>query len=250
MTNSKNKNNNNSDNQTINKKTIVVHSGGMDSSICLALAIEKYGAEHVLSMTFTYGQRHSVEVERAKKICKDWDVDHILVNLDCMQALTTSSLIGNKLEIKHEEGKTPNTMVVGRNGLMARIASIHADHLGASSIFMGVIELEEANSGYRDCSRKYMDIVQAALRVDFANPDFEIKTPLVYMNKKQTLDAAYHMGKLEYLLENTISCYEGKDGYGCGECPACELRNEGIQEFLDHNPDIQFSYKNKFSLKA
>lgn len=232
----------------IKKKAIVVHSGGMDSSICLALAIEKYGAEGLLSMTFTYGQRHTLEVERAEKICKDWGVDHILVNLDCMQQITDSSLFGQKLEIRHEEGQVPNTMVVGRNGLMARVASIHADHLGANCVYMGVIELEEANSGYRDCSRKYMDIVQAALRVDFANPDFEIKTPLVFMTKKQTLDAAYHMGKLEYLLETTISCYEGISGYGCGKCPACELRNEGVQEFLDQNPDIQFSYKNKFSL--
>ena len=234
---------------SLQKKAIVVHSGGMDSSICLALAIEKYGADNVLSMTFTYGQRHTVEVERAEKICADWGVDHVLVNLDCLQQLTESSLIGKKLEIKHEEGKAPNTMVVGRNGLMARIAAIHADHLGAGCVYMGVIELEEANSGYRDCSRRYMDIVQAALRVDFANPDFEIKTPLVFMNKKQTLDAAYQMGKLEYLLETTISCYEGILGYGCGECPACELRNEGVQEFLNHNSDIQFSYKNKFRLK-
>ena len=233
---------------TLEKKTIVVHSGGMDSSICLALALEKHGAPNVLSMTFTYGQRHSVEVQKAEAICKDWGVDHILVNLDCLERITESSLLGEKLEINHEEGKTPNTMVVGRNGLMARVAAIHADHLGADSIYMGVIELEEANSGYRDCSRKYMDIVQAALRVDFANPDFEIKTPLVYMTKNQTLNAAYQMGKLEYLLENTVSCYAGIAGYGCGKCPACELRNEGIQEFLNHNPDIQFSYKNKFNL--
>lgn len=226
----------------------MVHSGGMDSSICLALAIEKHGKDNVLSMTFTYGQRHTEEIQQAQKICADWGVDNIVINLDCLQQITESSLIGKKLQIKHEQGKTPNTMVVGRNGLMARVASIHADFLGAGRIYMGVIELEEANSGYRDCSRKYMDIVQAALRLDFANPDFEIKTPLVYMNKKQTLDTAYQMGKLEYLLENTISCYEGKSGYGCGECPACELRNEGIQEFLDHNPDIQFSYKNQYIL--
>lgn len=234
--------------KVIQKKTLVVHSGGMDSSICLALAIEKYGAENVLSMTFTYGQRHTEEIKQAQIICQEWGVDNIVVNLDCLQQITESSLIGKSLDFKHEKGKAPNTMVVGRNGLMARVAGIHADHLGAGNIYMGVIELEEANSGYRDCSRKYMDIVQAALRVDFANPEFEIKTPLVFMTKKQTLDAAYQMGKLEYLLENTISCYEGISGYGCGKCPACELRKEGIQEFLASNPDIQFSYKNKFNL--
>ena len=234
----------------IKKQAVVVHSGGMDSSICLALAVEKHGAENVLSMTFTYGQRHTEEIKQAQKICTDWGVDHIIVNLDCLQQITESSLIGHKLQIQHKEGEVPNTMVVGRNGLMARVASIHADFLGANSIYVGIIELEEANSGYRDCSRKYMDIVQAALRLDFANPDFEIKTPLVFMTKKQTLDTAYQMGKLEYLLENTISCYEGKLGYGCGDCPACELRNEGIQDFLNQNADIQFSYKNKYHLSS
>ncbi|MEX0798125.1 MAG: 7-cyano-7-deazaguanine synthase QueC [Bacteriovoracaceae bacterium] len=235
--------------KNLQKKAVVVHSGGMDSSICLALAIEKLGAENVLSMTFTYGQRHTEEIAQAKQINEDWGVDHVVVNLDCLQQITESSLLDKKLAIKHGKSeKSPNTMVVGRNGLMARVASIHADFLGANNIYMGVIELEEANSGYRDCSRKYMDIVQAALRVDFANPDFEIQTPLVFMTKKQTMDAAYQMGKLEYLLENTISCYEGISGYGCGKCPACELRNEGIQEYLNHNPDIQFSYKNKFTL--
>lgn len=232
----------------IKKKAIVVHSGGMDSSICLLLAIEKYGTKDVLSMSFTYGQRHTQELKKAAKICKEFGVDHIEVNLDCIQQITKSSLLDKKLEMKNEKGKTPNTMVVGRNGLMVRVAGIHAEHVGAECVYVGVMELEEANSGYRDCSRKYMDIIQASLRLDIDNPEFEVKTPLVYMNKKQSMEVAYQMGKLEYLLENTISCYEGVPEYGCGECPACELRNSGIQDFLDENPDIIFSYKNKFNL--
>jgi 7-cyano-7-deazaguanine synthase len=232
----------------ISKKAIVVHSGGMDSSICLLLAIEKYGAQDVLSMSFTYGQRHTQEIKQADKICKELGVDHIEVNIDCLQQITKSSLLDRKLDIDMS-GKVPNTMVVGRNGLMVRVAGIHAEHVGAECVYVGVMELEEANSGYRDCSRKYMDIVQAALRLDIDNPEFEVKTPLVYMNKKQSMEVAYQMGKLEYLLENTMSCYEGVPEYGCGECPACELRNTGIQDFLDEHPDIIFSYKDKFKHK-
>jgi len=232
----------------ISKKTIVVHSGGMDSTICLLLAIEKYGTKDVLSMSFTYGQRHTEELKQASKICKDLGVDHIEVNLDCLQQITKSSLLDKKLAIDTST-KVPNTMVVGRNGLMARVAGIHAEFVGADSVYVGIMELEEANSGYRDCSRKYMDIVQAALRLDIDDPEFEVKTPLVYMNKKQTMEVAYQMGQLEYLLENTMSCYEGIPEYGCGECPACELRNSGIQEFLNEHPDIVFSYKDRFKLK-
>lgn len=230
----------------IKKKAIIVHSGGMDSTICLLLALEKYGKENILSMSFTYGQRHTNELNNAAQICEDLGIDHLVVNIDCLQQITKSSLLDKKLKMDNIDGQSPNTMVVGRNGLMARIAAIHADFIGAQCIYMGVMELEEANSGYRDCSRKYMDIVQAALRIDIDNPDFEIKTPLVYMNKKQSMELAYQMCKLEYLLENTMSCYEGVAGFGCGVCPACVLRNSGIKDFLQEHPDIVFSYKNKF----
>lgn len=228
----------------IKKKAIVVHSGGMDSSLCLYLAIEQFGAENVLSMSFTYGQRHSNELDQAQLICKEWNVDNIVVNLDCLTEITNNSLTNHELSIENTDG-VPNTMVVGRNGLMARVASIHANQLGANCIFMGVIEVEEANSGYRDCSRKYMDIVQAALRLDFDNPSFEIKTPLVYMTKKQTMELGYQMGVLQFLLETTITCYNGVVGAGCGTCPACKLRNEGIVEFIKENKDFVFSYKDQ-----
>ena len=227
------------------KKAIVVHSGGMDSSLCLALAVEQYSAKDVLSLSFTYGQRHSQELEYAKKICKEWNVDHRVINIDSLNEITDNALTNSEIKIENKNGKAPNTLVVGRNGLMARIASIHADHVGAECIFMGVIEVEEANSGYRDCSRKYMDIVQAAMRMDLDNPHFDIKTPLVYMNKKQTLELGYNMGVLHFLIENTMSCYEGVEKEGCKVCPACKLRNEGILEFIQDHPDFEFSYKNK-----
>ncbi len=226
------------------KQSVVVHSGGMDSSICLALAIEQFGAENVLALSFTYGQRHSVELDHAQKICEHFGVERTIINLDCLQKITESALLNSSTPIKKEKG-IPNTLVVGRNGLMARIAAIHAHSVGANNIFMGVIEVEEANSGYRDCSRKYMDIIQAALRVDFADPEFTIKTPLVYMTKKQTMDLSYQMGILRDLVELTLSCYEGIPNEGCKKCPACKLRNEGLKQFMAEHPDFDFSYKDK-----
>ncbi len=227
------------------KKAVVVHSGGMDSSLCLALAIKEFGAENILSLSFTYNQRHSLELERATKISEHFNVDHVEIELSCLSQITESALIGKSQKIEHKEGEAPNTLVVGRNGLMARLAGIHAHSLGASCIYLGVMELEEANSGYRDCSRAYMDIIQQALRLDFANPHFEIRTPLVKMNKKESMELGHSLGVLQYLLENTITCYEGIEKEGCLKCPACKLRNNGLKIFSLEHLEFKYSYREK-----
>lgn len=225
------------------KKTIVVHSGGMDSSLCLAIAVKEFGADNVLAMSFRYGQRHSNELEQAQKICEYFQVDRVEIPLDCLERLTTSALIGNLDTITHKTGESPNTLVVGRNGLMARLAAIHANDIGAKSVYMGVIEVESDNSGYRDCSRSYMDLMQKIMRIDLADDEFEIVTPIVKMTKLETLELAQGLGVLEFLLENTITCYEGIIGAGCGTCPACNLRNRGIKLYLHDHPELQLSYR-------
>jgi 7-cyano-7-deazaguanine synthase len=227
------------------KKAVVVHSGGMDSSLCLAVAVKEFGASEVLSLSFSYDQRHSDELKKAQEISAHFGVDHAEVSLNCLGQITESALIGKKTAIEHKTGEAPNTLVVGRNGLMARVAGIHAQSLGAHAIYMGVMELEEANSGYRDCSRSYMDIIQTALRMDFADPHFEIRAPLVKMTKKETMELGLKLGCIEYLLENTITCYEGIPREGCGKCPACKLRNEGLKIFSLEHPEVNFSYKDK-----
>ncbi len=207
-------------------KTIVVHSGGMDSSICLALAIREFGVENVLSLSFSYQQRHSIELQQAKKICQEWGVEHTVLSINC---LDENALTNPEIPIEHQEGKAPNTLVVGRNGLMARLAAIHAHNLGVHTIYMGVIEVEE----YRDCSRAYMDLKQQILRIDLDDPLFEIRTPLVNMTKCETLEVADQLNLLSYLLDNTVTCYEGIMGEGCKVCPACKLRNQGIMDYMD-----------------
>ena len=227
------------------KKAVIVHSGGMDSSLCLALAIKEFGAENVLSLSFTYNQRHSIELTRATEISEHFNVDHVQLDLSCLSQITESALIGNDKKIEHKEGEAPNTLVVGRNGLMARLAGIHANSLGANCIYLGVMELESANSGYRDCSRPYMDLIETALRLDFANQTFEIRTPLIQMNKKETMELGYKLGVLEYLVEKTVTCYEGVEKEGCTKCPACKLRNQGLKIFSLEHPEFKFSYKEK-----
>ncbi len=227
------------------KKAVVVHSGGMDSSICLAIAVKDFGAENVLSVSFSYEQRHSIELQRAEEICTHFKVDHVVIDLSCLSQVTTSALLNKSQKIEHNAGEAPNTLVMGRNGLMARVAAIHAQSLGAKCIYMGVMEIEEANSGYRDCSRTYMDLIQSALRIDFADALFQIRTPLVAMTKKETMEFGYHLGVLEYLLETTITCYEGIEKEGCLKCPACKLRNNGLKIFSLEHPEFKYSYREK-----
>ncbi len=227
------------------KKAVVVHSGGMDSSLCLALAVKEFGAQNVLSISFDYDQRHSVELKRAREISKHFGVDHAELNLSCLSQITESALIGKDKPIEHKKGEAPNTLVPGRNGLMARLSGIHANSLGAHFIYMGVMELEAANSGYRDCSRAYMDLIQSALRMDFSDPTFEIRTPLVNMTKRDSMELGFNLGVLEFLLETTITCYEGIPKEGCLKCPSCKLRNEGLLIYTLEHPEIEYSYKNK-----
>lgn len=217
--------------RNMKKDAVVIHSGGMDSSICLALAIHEFGRENVLSLSFSYGQRHSNELVQAEKICHAWSVDHASVDLSCLQEITENALMNEGIEITHREGLAPNTLVVGRNGLMAHVGAIHAQHIGAQCIYMGIMSAEGANSGYRDCSREYIDLKQAALRIDFDDLLFQIRTPLVDLNKAESLEIAAQLGVLEFLLEETITCYHGLRGFGCRACPACKLRNEGIEAY-------------------
>lgn len=223
----------------LKKKAVVVHSGGMDSSLCLAVAIRDFCKEDVVSLSFSYGQRHAKELAQAAKICKKWGVDHIVIDIDSLQHISSSALTDHTKTITHLPGEVPNTLVVGRNGLMARLAAIYGDTMGAHCIYMGIIEVESANSGYRDCSRYYMDLMQEILRIDLDDESFEIRTPVVSMTKKETMELGYQFGILEFLLEETISCYEGIPHLGCKVCPACKLRNEGLAAFAKEHPTFR-----------
>lgn len=236
-------------NSSSNKKAIVIHSGGMDSSLCLALAMREFGKDDVLSLSFCYHQRHSIELEQAAKICAHWSVDHTVLSLDCLQQITSNALINKTIPItcdytqeQSQPSQTPNTLVVGRNGLMARLGAIHAHSLGAHWIYMGVIGVEGNVSGYRDCSRSYMDLKQQILRLDLNDPAFEIRTPLVNMTKKETMLLGDQLGVLEFLLNETVTCYEGISKQGCLHCPACTLRNTGIRQFLAVKPCFKMPY--------
>lgn len=230
------------------KHAVVVLSGGMDSAICLALCVKNFGANHTSAITFDYGQRHQTEKISAKKIASYFKVDQVTIDLPFFSQLTTNALLDHQTPLNENKNTTllPNTLVIGRNGLFARLGAIYAHNIKASHLFLGVLGLEAANSGYLDCSRKYFDLMEKILRIDLGTDDFWIHTPLVDMTKKQTLDLAAELNALEFILENSITCYEGVAEFGCGKCAACNLRNIGISEYLHSNPNFQFKYRSKY----
>ncbi len=216
-------------------RAVVLHSGGMDSSTCLKLAVNEHGAEHVTALSFDYGQRHVTELQAAADICAAWGVQRHTLDLTLLKQITHSALTDPSIAIQQHTNAAPNTLVVGRNGLMIHLGGIFANHIGADEMWLGVIGEATANSGYRDCSKRYMDLQQEIIRLDLDNPSFTIRTPLVHMTKADTTRLADRLGILEFLIHHTVTCYEGIRGTGCGRCPACQLRQEGLQHYRDEH---------------
>ena len=215
---------------------IVLHSGGMDSSLCLLLAAKQYGADSVISVGFRYHQRHENELAAASLIANHYGVRREIIDIPVLPGWDSSSLISHSLPITN--GSTcPNTCVVARNGLFLMMAAPFAHRVGAHTVFIGVMEREGANSGYPDCNRVYIDAVQTVIRYDLQSPSFSIQTPLISMTKAQSLELADSLGALEFLLQNTVTCYNGIPVVGCKTCPSCRLRNEGIAEFYKNHPE-------------
>lgn len=211
-------------------KAVVVLSGGQDSATCLALAIQKHGAENVAAITFAYGQRHQVETKFAKKLAKRFAIAaHKIVRLDFYKQLTTNSLLDPMLRITKGEGaKCPNTVVEGRNAIFLQLAAVWAKTLGATELYTGVSEADF--SGYPDCRGVFIRAEEKAICLALDYP-IKIVTPFLKMSKAKEWALAAKLGILEIIKNETVTCYNGVPGAGCGECPACRLRNRGLAEY-------------------
>lgn len=209
---------------------IVVFSGGQDSTTCLFWALEKF--ERVIAVTFDYNQRHKLEIECAKNIAKDLGVEHHILNMDLLNQLTPNALTRSDIDIKNgEDGNLPSTFVEGRNMVFLTFAAILAKVKGARHIVTGVCETDF--SGYPDCRDIFIKSlnVTANLAMDY---NFVIHTPLMWIDKAATWKMADKYGKLDYVRNNTLTCYNGIIGDGCGECPACILRKRGLEAYLNN----------------
>lgn len=209
---------------------IVVFSGGQDSTTCLFWALEKF--ERVIAVTFDYNQRHKLEIECAKNIAKDLGVEHHILNMDLLNQLTPNALTRSDIDIKNgEDGNLPSTFVEGRNMVFLTFAAILAKVKGARHIVTGVCETDF--SGYSDCRDIFIKSLNVTtnLAMDY---NFVIHTPLMWIDKAATWKMADKYGKLDYVRNNTLTCYNGIIGDGCGECPACILRKRGLEAYLNN----------------
>ena len=213
-------------------RAVVVLSGGQDSAICLALACRKHGAGNVAAITFSYGQRHSIETRFAKSLAKRFGAAaHKVVRLGLFKELTSSALLDRSSPIaKRKNASCPTTVVEGRNAVFLVAAGIWAKSLGAKEIWTGVSQTDF--SGYPDCRENFIRAQEKAMRLAMEWP-FKIVTPFMKSTKAEEWETADRLGILELVEKDTVTCYRGIPGKGCGRCPACRLRGAGLREYLE-----------------
>jgi len=221
-----------------NKSVIVLFSGGQDSATCLAWALQNF--KQVMTVGFDYGQIHRVELECRQtllnKLHPDGE-DHLL-NLPILSELSQSAMT-HDMEIRLQENGLPNTFVPARNIMFLTAAAMLAYRQGVSDLVIGVCETDY--SGYPDCRHEFVRSMQTSLSEGMGIP-ITIHTPLMFINKAETWTLADDLGGdelVDVIREHSHTCYLGERGqlhdwgYGCGTCPACELRERGYTQWVN-----------------
>jgi 7-cyano-7-deazaguanine synthase len=223
---------------------IVLFSGGQDSTVCLAWALERFA--RVETIGFDYGQRHRAELdvrprvrERIAPLRREWSErlgeDH-MVKLDALAAMSDTALT-REVSIEIAANGLPTTFVPGRNLIFFTFAGALAYRRGAKHLIGGMCETDF--SGYPDCRDDTLKAMQLALNLGMDRP-FVIHTPLMWIDKAATFALAEDIAGeplIDLLVEETHTCYLGDRsrrhewGYGCGKCPACRLRAEGFAKW-------------------
>jgi len=213
-------------------KAIVLLSGGLDSSTVLAMALEK--RYEVIALTFDYGQKHSRELESAKKIASHYAVvDHLIMTLD-LGRFTNSSLTDRLREIPHDRNRSkmaseiPNTYVPARNLVFLSVASSLAESIDSEAVFIAANAVDF--SGYPDCTPEFFEAFQKTLDVGTKagkqGRPVRVFAPILELSKADIVREAVRLG---VPLELTWSCYGGGQ-LACGRCDSCILRLQGFAE--------------------
>jgi len=228
----------------MNSKALVLFSGGQDSTTCLAWALERY--DSVETVGFDYGQRHVIELQCRQTVLKElrqnfpaWSqrlgTDHML-DLKLLGQISDTALTESKA-IEVQKNGLPNTFVPARNLMFFTFAAALAYRRGLEVLVGGMCETDY--SGYPDCRDNTLKSLQVSLSLGLDSP-MVIETPLMWIDKAATWKMAQQLGGDALVLliqEHTHTCYLGDHtskhawGYGCGKCPACELRHSGYLKF-------------------
>lgn len=230
--------------ESAGKKALVLFSGGQDSTVCLAWALARFA--EVETVGFDYGQSHAIELAcrdnvlaRLTAIDPAWasrlGPDHIIRLAELGQISDTA--LTRDAEIEMGENGLPTTFVPGRNLIFFTYAAALGYRRGAQTLVGGMCETDY--SGYPDCRADTIKALEAAISLGM-DKSFELETPLMRIDKAATWSLAEALGGkalVELIIEDTHSCYRGDRsqrhawGYGCGNCPACELRARGYSTY-------------------
>ncbi len=219
------------------ENALVLLSGGQDSTTCLFWALSNF--KKVNAVSFFYNQKHSIEIEISKKICKMLNIDLKIIDISFISELVISNLFkgGKDVNKTHKlNKKVPASFVPYRNVIFLTLASAWASTINARHIVIGVCETDY--SGYADCRKIFIESMQASLNLatDFTDKKIIIHTPLMKLSKSKIFKLADELKCLDFIILQTVTCYNGIEkmneyGKGCGKCPACRLRIKGYQEF-------------------
>lgn len=216
------------------KKALVIFSGGQDSTTCLYWAIKKF--DQVQTITFAYGQKHSIEIDCAKNICHSEGIDHKIIDISFLDQLVDSALTSGGDVNKLNDKGLPASFVPNRNQLFITLAHSYAQKIGAQHLVTGVCQTDY--SGYPDCRQIFIDLLSHCTNYG-SQSNIVIHTPLMHLSKSRIFQLADELGKLKDIVLYTHTCYNGNRnelhswGYGCVECPACILRHTGFYEYMD-----------------
>lgn len=231
-------------------KALVLFSGGQDSTTCVAWALERY--DQVETVAFDYAQRHRVELDCRMRVrdaiasafpawTERLGPDHLL-KVDVLGSISDTALTRDA-EIAMQVNGLPNTFVPGRNLLFLTLAAALAYRRGIHVLVGGMCETDY--SGYPDCRDSTLRAMEAALRLGMDQP-LQVLTPLMWLDKAATWRLAHSLGGdalVNIVRQETHTCYLGDRstlhpwGYGCGACPACELRAKGHQQWLQQSKE-------------
>ena len=210
-------------------KALVVFSGGQDSTTCLFWAKKQFDEVEVIS--FDYGQKHRLELEVAESIAQKASVPFHVYKLDLLSQITSNALTNPDVAVEQDKpaDRPPNTLVEGRNMLFLTYAAIFAKSKDIHHLVTGVGEADF--SGYPDCRDEFIRSLNQTLNLsmDYA---YEVHTPLMWKNKEQIWQLADELGVFNLVRYETLTCYNGIIGDGCGNCPACKLRKNGLGSYL------------------
>lgn len=211
---------------------MVVFSGGQDSTTCLFWAKQQF--DHVETISFDYGQKHRLELELASKIAATAGVPFRVLKLDVLGQITSNALTSAGVEVENDkpDNRPPNTLVEGRNMLFLTYAAVYAKSKNIHHLVTGVGQADY--SGYPDCRDEFIRSLNQTLNLSMDYP-YEIHTPLMWRNKEQVWQLADELGVFDLVRTQTLTCYNGIIGDGCGNCPACKLRKNGLDSYLSRS---------------